>query len=332
MPTLKEIAREAGVSGALVSYYLNGGGKGRMREETRRRIDEAIRKLKYHPNRLARSLRTGRSRSIGFLAGNIANPYIGHLAEEALEEALEHDYTLIPALTDGNADRKRNALEFLRRNRIDGLFSTVGFENIGEEFNREGKEFPAVRPAFAEPGLLSLQHSVGGALREMVRFLRSRGHSSALTFFGEGMSWNAEAEMCSAETGFPLLNPELSSAELFLERIAAEHPGAIVLNGQILYPVLDLISETTDYRPDLIIGVDEFHTFLESPRIAGGIRTSTAETARTGIRLLIERAENPALPREGIHSLTPGTFVDYTSGSVPVMLPASRFPKTNQGV
>lgn len=74
MPTLKEIAREAGVSGALVSYYLNGGGKGRMREETRRRIDEAIRKLKYHPNRLARSLRTGRSRSIGFLAGNIANP------------------------------------------------------------------------------------------------------------------------------------------------------------------------------------------------------------------------------------------------------------------
>ena len=72
MPTLKEIAREAGVSGALVSYYLNGGGKGRMREETRRRIDEAIRKLKYHPNRLARSLRTGRSRSIGFLAGNIA--------------------------------------------------------------------------------------------------------------------------------------------------------------------------------------------------------------------------------------------------------------------
>ena len=100
MPTLKEIAREAGVSGALVSYYLNGGGKGRMREETRRRIDEAIRKLKYHPNRLARSLRTGRSRSIGFLAGNIANPYIGHLAEEALEEALEHDYTLIPALTE----------------------------------------------------------------------------------------------------------------------------------------------------------------------------------------------------------------------------------------
>ena len=52
MPTLKEIAREAGVSGALVSYYLNGGGKGRMREETRRRIDEAIRKLKEQQSKV----------------------------------------------------------------------------------------------------------------------------------------------------------------------------------------------------------------------------------------------------------------------------------------
>lgn len=325
MTTLKEIAREAGVSGALVSYYLNGTATGRMREETRRRIEEAIRKLGYRPNRLARSLRTGRSRSIGFLAGNIANPYVGHLAEEVMEEAQKLDYSLIPALTNGNPAREKEALEFLRRNRIDGLFTTIRLPDSAGEREEQKKEFPTVRPAFPEPGILSLQHRADDAFREMIHFLRSRGHSAALTFFGAGISWNADAETCSGESGFPLLRPDVTTPQEFLAHIAEERPGAIVLNGQILYPVLNLISEREDYRPDLIIGVDEFHTFLESPLIAGGIRTDTAEVARTGIRLLVECIEDPALPREGTVHLTPARFIDYTAGNVPVMIPASRF-------
>ena len=73
------------------------------------------------------------------------------------------------------------------------------------------------------------------------------------------------------------------------------------------------------YKPDLIIGVDEFHCFLESPLIVGSIRTSTAEKARRGIQELIRRVEEPGAPREGIIPLTPGKFIDFTSGNIPVM-------------
>ena len=65
--------------------------------------------------------------------------------------------------------------------------------------------------------------------------------------------------------------------------------------------------------------MDEFHCFLESPLIVGGIRTSTAEKAHRGIQELIRRIEDPGVPREGIISLAPGKFIDFTSGNLPVM-------------
>ncbi len=57
--TLKDIAKEAGVSTALVSYCLNGSKSGWMSEKTRQRFEEAASKLNYKPNRLARSLLSG---------------------------------------------------------------------------------------------------------------------------------------------------------------------------------------------------------------------------------------------------------------------------------
>ena len=73
MPTLKEIAKQAGVSPALISAYLNGRPSARMQPETRKRINAALRKTGYKPNPLARALRTGSSGIIGYLASSLQN-------------------------------------------------------------------------------------------------------------------------------------------------------------------------------------------------------------------------------------------------------------------
>ena len=73
MPTLKEIAKTAGVSAALISAYLNGRPSARMQPETRKRINAALRKTGYKPNPLARALRTGSSGIIGYLASSLQN-------------------------------------------------------------------------------------------------------------------------------------------------------------------------------------------------------------------------------------------------------------------
>ena len=73
MPTLKEIAQKAGVSAALISAYLNGRSSARMRADTKKRIDEALRETGYKPNPTARALRTGHSGVIGYLASSLQN-------------------------------------------------------------------------------------------------------------------------------------------------------------------------------------------------------------------------------------------------------------------
>ena len=93
--------------------------------------------------------------------------------------------------------------------------------------------------------------------------------------------------------------------------IRERRPQAILLNGRTLYDVLNLIASMKDYEPDLIAGLDEFQLLRESPRIVGGIRTSSAVKARRGVEILIERLENPELPRTGCIPLPPGEFIRF---------------------
>lgn len=318
MATQKDIAREAGVSNSLVSYYLTGSKSARMSEETRKRIDAAIRKLNYRPNRLARSLRTGKSKSIGMLITQISNSYFSHLAEEALQEARRLDYSLIPAMTSYDDQDIHAALEFLMRNRIDALFSCMGVGNLQDCFD----SIPIFRPVYAEPGILTLRSDVEKAFVDAFLFLKNRGHSRVFGYYDQRMPWNESLRSGAEKTGMALEHRQIfcpEDYEAVYRWIAANRPGAIFLNGKTLDRVLNLLRCMEGYRPDIIIGVDEFHTYLESPLIVGGIQTSTVEMARRGIQILIERIENPELPREGILKISPGKFVDYTRQAIPVM-------------
>ena len=82
-PTVRDVASVAGVSPTTVSHALNG--KGRVDERTRRRVEDAARRIGYRANRVARNLRSGRT---GMLA--LVLPTIGH--DVRANEALGHDY------------------------------------------------------------------------------------------------------------------------------------------------------------------------------------------------------------------------------------------------
>ena len=64
MPTIKDVAREAGVSTATVSYVLNASGN--VSAETRQRVVAAVERLGYRPSVIARGLKAGQSRMIGY--------------------------------------------------------------------------------------------------------------------------------------------------------------------------------------------------------------------------------------------------------------------------
>ncbi|MEA5032803.1 MAG: LacI family DNA-binding transcriptional regulator, partial [Sphaerochaeta sp.] len=71
--SIKEVAHLAGVSVATVSYVLNGTK--RVRPETERRVMDAVRKLDYQINPLARNFRKGESKLIGFVVCDLSNSF-----------------------------------------------------------------------------------------------------------------------------------------------------------------------------------------------------------------------------------------------------------------
>lgn len=126
-PTIRDIAAEAGVSIALVSFVMNnridanGKRKYRVNEGTRERVMEIARKLDYQPNSAARILRSGRSSSIGVLLSDISNVFYGEIARQLENIAYQHGYTVLFGSTDENAHKLDLLAQTFIRKGVDGL-------------------------------------------------------------------------------------------------------------------------------------------------------------------------------------------------------------------
>ena len=116
--TIRDVAHKARVSSATVSRYLNGNLQ--LPEETASRIRHAIEALSYAPSVLAQALSTGRSRTLGIIVPDIANPFFAQLASAAEREAFTHGYALMLCSTESHPERERHYLAELRAQRLDG--------------------------------------------------------------------------------------------------------------------------------------------------------------------------------------------------------------------
>jgi DNA-binding LacI/PurR family transcriptional regulator len=121
--TIRDVARESGVSVATVSYVLNNGPRP-VRETTRQHVLAAMRRLNYHPNAMARALASGRAQSLGVLFGRIepaivTNLYSIGVLQGVLTAAADCGYsvTLFPQpWVDGSTSARR-----LNDGRCDGV-------------------------------------------------------------------------------------------------------------------------------------------------------------------------------------------------------------------
>ena len=118
--TIHEVARAASVSPSTVSNLLNGRTQ-RMQPATQARIETAIRKLGYHPSRVARQLRTGQVRAIGLVVPSVGNPFWGALARHLEAAALTEGYHVLLCNSERDPERERSYLEELWADGIRGV-------------------------------------------------------------------------------------------------------------------------------------------------------------------------------------------------------------------
>ena len=102
--TISDVARLAGVSTATVSHTINSTRY--VSEETREKVYRAIAELGYTPDASARSFRTGKKRTIGFIVPDISNKFFSTMIESVENYLSAHGYHLIIANTKENAERE----------------------------------------------------------------------------------------------------------------------------------------------------------------------------------------------------------------------------------
>lgn len=117
--TIKDVARELGVSYSSVSRALNG--KEGVSKETRDRILEAADRMGYEPNDLARGLVNKVSKTIGVIIPDINNPFFGEIVTGITESANEWDYNIFLCISGWSLKNEAACFDMLRKKRVDGI-------------------------------------------------------------------------------------------------------------------------------------------------------------------------------------------------------------------
>ncbi|MFI6827459.1 LacI family DNA-binding transcriptional regulator [Kribbella sp. NPDC050241] len=131
--TMRDVARQAGVSPKTVSNVMNGYPY--IREETRTKVLAAIDSLGYQMNISARNLKSGRTGIIGLAVPELSLPYFGELADAVIEAAELHGLTVMIEQTGADRDRELTVIKRPRGHLVDGLLYSplgLGQEDIGQ--------------------------------------------------------------------------------------------------------------------------------------------------------------------------------------------------------
>lgn len=151
--SLKDIAREVGVSTALVSYVLNNLKEGRISKEIAQRIREVAKKLNYRPNQIAKSLKTNRTYTVGLIVADISNPFSSSLARIVEDEAEKVNYTVIFGSSDETAQKSARLMDTLLNRQVDGLIIAPPANSAGQVEELMKHEIPFVLVDRYFPGL-----------------------------------------------------------------------------------------------------------------------------------------------------------------------------------
>ncbi|MGC2656492.1 MAG: LacI family DNA-binding transcriptional regulator [Bryobacteraceae bacterium] len=123
MSTIKKVAGLAGVSIGTVSHVLSGSVP--VSERLRRKVLAAVRDLDYHPNHIARSLKTSKSLTIGIVVPDMTIPFFPRVIQGAEDAARLSGYSILAVNSGDNATRQQEVLSLLRSQRVEGILLVV---------------------------------------------------------------------------------------------------------------------------------------------------------------------------------------------------------------
>jgi len=182
--TIYDVAREAGVSMATVSRVVNGNPN--VKPSTRKKVLEAIERLGYRPNAVARGLASKKTTTVGVIIPDISSIFFAELARGIEDIATMYKYNIILCNSDQNKDKEIHLLNTLLGKQVDGIVFMGGkiTEEHVEEFKRAAVPIVMAATVDMNEEVPSVNIDYQNAVYEAVSHLLEKGHSSVAMVTG----------------------------------------------------------------------------------------------------------------------------------------------------
>jgi len=307
--TIKDVALRAGVSTSTAGRAV--GNYGYVSDETKRKILKAMKEIGYHPNAIARSLKTRRTQTIAYLVPSITNPFFSEIASSIEDLASAHQYNLILCNAGTKADKLGKITTMLLENRIAGVIhslpSTDALYNLVEIFqNRHipivaasgSRRFPRVDTVMADDVqgardatrfLIELNHSHIALLAvqsSTTSKLRIEGYRQALQETGCKLHehYIVKGSDFSEDSGYTLMKVLLGRSNLPTAVIACNDVMAVGAIRAIKEEGLSIPEDIS------LVGFDDTVARLTQPRLTS-VALLMGEIGKVAMRILLDRIE-----------------------------------------
>ena len=117
-PTMKDVAREAGVALGTVSKVFNGIPVG---DSYRIKVEEAAQRLGYRVNSYAQGLKTNKTRTVALILPNVYDPFFASLAENVCHSLSKRGYRMLLTVTGSDPDAEQQCIRMVEQNKVDGI-------------------------------------------------------------------------------------------------------------------------------------------------------------------------------------------------------------------
>nr|WP_263705818.1 LacI family DNA-binding transcriptional regulator [Shouchella tritolerans] len=316
-PKISDVAKAAGVSPTTVSRVMNK--RGYISEETRQKVYDAMKKLNYIPNDLARSLYNKRSNLIGLIVPTTANPFYGELTARIEHFCALAGLKVLLCNSLHNAEKEAHYWEMLRRNQVDGVIvctynrglidvseqmPTVAFDHylssgipVISSDNYAGGELAAA--TLIEAGCKCIVHINGPAELETPANLRRSGYEAVMQRYGlPAMTYEIRSILSQAEA-------EAAICALFDHQPNMD--GVFASDDSIALKVIQEARRRNKRVPEdvKVIGYDGTEFVRQHVPELTTIKQPMATMAETAVQILIQQIEQPdkALEKEYVHSI-----------------------------
>lgn len=310
-PTLGTVAKEAGVSIPTVSQVMRGTG--RISEQTRERVMEAAKRLRYLPDSRAAAMRSGENREIGFVINQLQNPFNAEVVSGVVDLLEAEGYIVSIVDTRDNAERQQRQLQAFIRHGRGGLLWVPALNTAEETFDllathriptvtflrhlRRDLDHVGIRNAEATATatgyLAGLGHRhiafMGGTDMTIIRRERIDGYERTMARDGLGPSviWDSEGTKAAgmeAMTELLRVHPETT---------------AVVCNGDMVALGACLALARSGLAPGKhvsVIGFDDIQDAAVATPPLTTMAVSPQKLGRRLARMLLDRIQEPDMP------------------------------------